>query len=153
MQVLVEASSSFPSALRTSLLAATLLAALVWILRLLARRLIRVLAGLCGLIALSILLTILVGIILFVIPSLYGREHMTTEHTVVRSGKSKRKPFNSNVADYLPIIATFAFSYPLVLSDTSNICICAFTVVAPGVRFNAFAIFLAPAFCFARDFG
>jgi hypothetical protein len=26
---------------------------------------------------------------------------MTTEHTVVRSGKSKRKPFNSNVADYL----------------------------------------------------
>ena len=54
---------------------------------------------------------------------------MTTEHTVVRSGKSKRKPFNSNVADYLLIIATFAFSYPLVLSDTSNICICAFTVV------------------------
>jgi hypothetical protein len=32
---------------------------------------------------------------------------MTTEHTVVRSGKSKRKPFNSNVADYLLIIATF----------------------------------------------
>jgi hypothetical protein len=31
---------------------------------------------------------------------------MTTEHTVVRSGKSKRKPFNSNVADYLLIIAT-----------------------------------------------
>jgi len=83
---------------------------------------------------------------------LNGREHMTTEHTVVRSGKSKRKPFNSNVADYLLIIATFAFSYPLVLSDTSNICICAFTVVAPGVRFNAFPIFLAPAFCFARDF-
>ena len=52
---------------------------------------------------------------------------------VVRSGKSKRKPFNSNVADYLLIIATFAL-------------ICAFTVVAPGVRFNAFAIFLAPAF-------
>jgi hypothetical protein len=37
---------------------------------------------------------------------------MTTEHTVVRSGKSKRKPFSSNVADYLLIIATFAFSYP-----------------------------------------
>jgi hypothetical protein len=37
---------------------------------------------------------------------------MTTEHTVVRSGKSKRKPFNSNVADYLLIIATFAFSHP-----------------------------------------
>ncbi len=52
---------------------------------------------------------------------------------MVRSGKSKRKPFNSDVADYLLIIATFAF-------------ICAFTVVAPGVRFNAFAIFLAPAF-------
>jgi hypothetical protein len=48
------------------LLAAALLAALVWILRLLARRLIRVLAGLSGLIALSILLTTLVGIILFV---------------------------------------------------------------------------------------
>ena len=44
-------------------------AALVWILRLLARRQIRVLAGLSGLIALSILLTILVGIILFVITS------------------------------------------------------------------------------------
>ena len=53
------------------------------------------------------------------------------EHTVVRSGKSKRKPFKANVADYLLIIATFAFSYPLVLSDTSNICICAFTVVHP----------------------
>jgi hypothetical protein len=117
------------------LLTAALLAALVWILRLLARRMIRVLAGLCGPIALSILLTILVGIILFVITSLDGREHMTTEHTVVRSGKSKRKPFNSNVADYLLTIATFAFS-----------------CCAPGARFNAFAIFLAPAFCFARDF-
>ncbi len=56
----------------------------------------------------------------------------------------KRKPFNSNVADYLLIIATFAFSYPLVLSDASNICICAFAVVVPGVRFNAFATFVAP---------
>ena len=65
----VEASSSFSLALRISLLAAALLAALVWILRLLVRRLIRVLAGLSGLIALSILLTIFVGIILFVIPS------------------------------------------------------------------------------------
>jgi hypothetical protein len=35
---LVEASNSFPLALRISLLAAALLAALVWILRLLARR-------------------------------------------------------------------------------------------------------------------
>jgi hypothetical protein len=67
--LLVEASSSFPFPLRISLLAATLLAALVWILRLLARRLIRILAGLSGLIALSILLTILVGIALFVITS------------------------------------------------------------------------------------
>ena len=108
-------------------MAATLLAALVWILRLLARRLIRFLAGLSGLIALSILLTILVGIALFVITS-PGREHKTTEHTVVRSGKLKRKPFNSNVAGHLLIIAAFAFSHPLVLSDTSNICICAFTV-------------------------
>ena len=65
----VEASSSFSLALRISLLAAALLAALVWILRLLVRRLIRALAGLGGLIALSILLTILVGIILLVIPS------------------------------------------------------------------------------------
>ena len=65
----VEASSSFSLALRISLLAAALLAALVWILRLLVRRLIRALAGLGGLIALSIVLTILVGIILFVIPS------------------------------------------------------------------------------------
>jgi hypothetical protein len=70
------------------LLAATLLAALVWIFRLLVRRLIRILAGLSGLIALSILLTILVGIALFVItfPFLNGREHKSTEHTVVRSG-------------------------------------------------------------------
>jgi hypothetical protein len=67
--MLVEASSSFPLALRLSLLAAALLAALVWILRLLARRPIRLLAGLGGLIALSILLTILVGIILLVITS------------------------------------------------------------------------------------
>jgi hypothetical protein len=65
----VEASSSFSLALRISLLAAALLTALVWILRLLVRRLIRVRAGLGGLIALSILLTILVGIILLVIPS------------------------------------------------------------------------------------
>jgi uncharacterized membrane protein YuzA (DUF378 family) len=50
-------------------LAATLLAALVGTLRLLASRLIRILAGLSGLIALSILLTILVGIVLFVITS------------------------------------------------------------------------------------
>ena len=68
-RLLVEARSSFPLALRTSLLAATLLAALVWILRLLARRLLRFLAGLSGLIALSILLTILVGSALFVITS------------------------------------------------------------------------------------
>ena len=65
----VEASSSFSLALRISLLAAALLAALVWILRLLVRRLIRVLAGLSGLIALSTLLTILVAIILLVITS------------------------------------------------------------------------------------
>jgi transposase len=55
-------------------LAVALLAALVWILRLLAKRLIRVLAGLRRLIALSILLTILVGIILFVITSLEWSE-------------------------------------------------------------------------------
>src|SRR5713226_3254750 len=75
---------------------------------------------------------------------------MTTEHTVVRSGKSKRKPFNSNVADYLLIIATFAFSYPRVSSDTASFA--AFTPVAPGVRFNALAIFLTPIFCFGSDF-
>jgi hypothetical protein len=45
-------------------------------------------------------------------------EHMTTEHTVVRSGKLKRKPFNSNVAGHLLTIATFGFSYPRVSSDT-----------------------------------
>jgi hypothetical protein len=68
-KLLVEASSSIPLASRISLLAAALLAALVWILRLLARRLIRVLAGLSGVIARSILLTIPVGTILFVITS------------------------------------------------------------------------------------
>src|SRR6266478_6877140 len=84
--LLVEASSSFPSALRISLLAIALLAALVSILRLLARRLIRVLAGLSGPIALSILLTILVGIILFVITSPKGRQHMTTEAVQFKCG-------------------------------------------------------------------
>src|SRR6202022_4507687 len=54
---------------------------------------------------------------------LNGREHKTTEHTVVRSGKLKRKPFNSNGAGHLLTIAIVAFSYPLVLSDSSNICI------------------------------
>jgi hypothetical protein len=123
--------------LRISLLAAALLAALLWILRLLARRLIRVLAGLSGPIALSVLLTILVGIILFVIPSPYGREHVTTEHTVVRSGKSKRKPFNSNVADYLLIIATLAFSYPPRADRHIQHMHMRFYRYAPGARFNA----------------
>lgn len=51
------------------------------------------------------------------------------------------------MADYLPIIATFACNItPLVLSDTSTYAHAAFAVVAPGVRFNAFAIFVAPAF-------
>jgi len=45
---------------------------------------------------------------------------MTTEHTAVRSGKSERKPFNSNVADYLLIIATFGFNYPRVSIDTPS---------------------------------
>jgi hypothetical protein len=72
---------------------------------------------------------------------------MTTEHTVVRSGKSKRKPFNSYVTDYLLIIATFAFSYPRVSSDAPSFA--ASTPVARGVRFNALAIFLTPIFCFA----
>jgi hypothetical protein len=40
---------------------------------------------------------------------------------------------------------------PLVLSGTSNICICAFAVVAPGVRSNAFAIFVAPALMQPED--
>jgi hypothetical protein len=75
---------------------------------------------------------------------------MTTEHTVVRSGKLKRKPFNSNVAGHLLILATFAFSYPRVSSDTPSFA--AFTPVAPGVRFNALAIFLTPILCFASDF-
>jgi hypothetical protein len=67
------------------------------------------------------------------------------------SGKSKRKPFNSNVEDYLIFVATFA-SYPLVLNDPSNICMSALPLSYLGVRFNASAMFLAPAFCFARDF-
>ena len=61
---------------------------------------------------------------------------MTTEHTVVRSGKLKGKLFNSNLAGHLVIIATLAFSYPRVSSDTPSFA--AFTPVAPGVRFNAF---------------
>jgi hypothetical protein len=56
---------------------------------------------------------------------------MTTEHNGGSFRQIKKEAFNSNVADYLLIIANFAFSYPLVLSDTSNICICALTVVHP----------------------
>jgi hypothetical protein len=76
---------------------------------------------------------------------------MTTEHTVVRSGKSKRKPFNSNVADYLLIIATFAVSYPPRADRHIQHMHMRFYRCAPGARFNA-RIFLAPAFYFARDF-
>ena len=43
---------------------------------------------------------------------LNGGEHLTTEHTVVRSDKLKRKLLNSNLAGHLVIIATLAFSYP-----------------------------------------
>jgi hypothetical protein len=71
---------------------------------------------------------------------------------VVRSGKSKRKPFESNVADYLLTIATFAFSYPPRAERHIQHMHMRFYRCAPGARFNAFAIFLAPAFCFARDF-
>jgi hypothetical protein len=130
-------------------LAAALLAALVWILRLLARRLIRILAGLCGLIALSILLTILVGIILFVItsPKWSGTYNNRAYGGSFRQIKKKAVQFKCGrlLANYRDL----CLQLPLVLSDTSNICVCAFTVVVPGVRFNAFAIFLAPAFCFA----
>jgi hypothetical protein len=59
---------------------------------------------------------------------------MTTEPANQKESRSTQM-WQTN----LLIIATFAF-------------ICAFAAVAPGVRFNAFAIFLAPAFCFARDF-
>jgi|SRR5258708_7353015 hypothetical protein len=76
-----------------------------------------------------------------------ARKHMITEHTVFRSGKLKRKPFNSNVAGHSLTIATFGFSCPRVSSDTPSFA--AFTPVAPGVRFNALAIFLTPIFCFA----
>jgi hypothetical protein len=95
-------------------LAAALLAALVWILRLLARRPIRVLAGLGGLIALSILLTILVGIILLVITSPYlnGGEHMTTEHTVVRFRQIKKKAVQFKCGRLLDICRDLCQSPP-----------------------------------------
>jgi hypothetical protein len=81
-------------------LAAALLAALVWILRLLARRLIRVLAGLSGLIALSILLTVFVGTVLFVITSPYWwRTYDNRAYGGSVPANQKEKPFNSNVAD------------------------------------------------------
>jgi hypothetical protein len=47
---------------------------------------------------------------------------MTTEHTVVRSGKSKRKQFNSKCGRLLANYCDLCL-YPLVLRDTSNICI------------------------------
>jgi len=76
---------------------------------------------------------------------------MTTEHTVVsfRQIKKKAVQFSGRL---LANCRDLCLQLPLVLSDASNICICAFTVVAAAVRFNAFAIFLAPAVCFARDF-
>jgi hypothetical protein len=77
---------------------------------------------------------------------------MTTEHTVVRSGKIKRKPFNSGVADHLPIIATFAFDYPLVLGDTSNTRTCGFYRRGARSAIQRLCDFLSAAFCFARDF-
>ena len=49
------------------------------------------------------------------------------------------------------IIATFGFSYPPVSSDTPSFA--AFTPVAPGVRFNALAIFLTPIFKEVIDSG
>jgi hypothetical protein len=69
---------------------------------------------------------------------------MTTEHTTVRSGKLKRKPLNSNVAGHLLIIAN------QVSSDTPSFA--AFTPHAPGVGFNALAIFLTPILWFSSDF-
>jgi hypothetical protein len=104
-------------------LAAALLAALVWILRLLARRLIRILAGLSGLMALSILLTILVGIILFVITSPQWSETYDNRAYGGSFRQIKKKAAQFKCGRLFAIIATFAFSYPLVLSDTSNICI------------------------------
>ena len=76
---------------------------------------------------------------------LNGREHKTTEHTVVRSGKLKRKPFNSNVAGHLLIVATFAFSYPIVLSDTSNICIIFYVADVDALYDRALAAGYQPA--------
>src|SRR6202022_4689035 len=62
----------------------------------------------------------------------------------------EKKAVQFKCGGHLLIIATFAFSYPRVSSDTPSFA--AFTPVAPGVRFNAFAIFLTPIFCFASDF-
>jgi hypothetical protein len=77
---------------------------------------------------------------------------MTTEHTVVRSGKSKRKPFNSNVADHLLIYRDLYLQLPPCAERHIQHRHMRFYRFVPGARFNAFAIFLAPAFCFARDF-
>ena len=70
---------------------------------------------------------------------------MSTEPTEVRSGKPKRKPFNSNVAGHLLIIAIFAFSYPLALSDTSNICIIFYVADVDALYDRALAAGYQPA--------
>src|ERR1700687_2952347 len=62
----------------------------------------------------------------------------------------KKKAVQFKCGSHLLTIATFGFSYPRVSSDTPSFA--AFTPVAPGVRFNALAIFLTPIFCFASDF-
>ena len=46
-----------------------------------------------------------------------ARKHMTTEHTVVRSGKLKRKPFSSNVAGHLLSRATLNDERVHILPD------------------------------------
>jgi hypothetical protein len=76
---------------------------------------------------------------------------MTTEHTVVsfRQIKKKAVQFSGGLlANYRDL----CLQLPPRAERRIQHMHMGFYVVAAGVRFNAFAIFLAPAFCFARDF-
>jgi hypothetical protein len=70
---------------------------------------------------------------------------MTTEHTVVSFRKIKKKSVQFSerlLANHRDI----CLHLPLVLSDPSNMCIWAFTVVADGVRFNRLCDFISAGF-------
>ena len=76
---------------------------------------------------------------------------MTTEHTVVRSG-IKKKAVQFKCGSPLANYRDLCLQLPPRAERHIQHMHMRFYRCAPVVRFNAFAIFLAPALCFARDF-